>query len=361
MNRIESSSESPTLLGHDSSPSPSSPPRARRLGARRARSSTSLSVTTSRFPSCLAYARTSLAHVSVNRNASSARAATNRGVTVLSCARRAVDSETRATRDFTRRSSATRAHASEVSASVMRGSNRNPEIPPSTVSEDDEKTRDARLRTTRRGPRGALEGWFSSESFTDERSRDARSRSTPRVVETDGWVPRMHRIASHSFARASSFSSDSFAKSASLEQHHSRACVSMTDDVVRLERAVHAWNIDGSADAVPRMQSFIRDAERATGRRRGRCSYERCERDAVVGGHVHARGFGAVIAPICRECNSPRNLSRRQGGGSRLRAGIAVTRAEVTEGMLTGDRRYASRLWGGGSPRATLWSAAVQI
>ena len=157
----------------------------------------------------------------------------------------------------------------------------------------------------------------------------------------------MHRIASHSFARASSFSSDSFAKSASLERHHSRACVSMTDDVVRLERAVHAWNIDGSADAVPRMQSFIRDAERATGRRRGRCSYEGCERDAVVGGHVHACGFGAVIAPICRECNSPRNLSRRQGGGSRLRAGIAVTRAEVTEGMLTGDRRYASRSWGG--------------
>ena len=97
-----------------------------------------------------------------------------------------------------------------------------------------------------------------------------------------------------------------------------------------------------------RMESFIRDAERATGRRRGRCSYDGCERDAVVGGHVHARGFGAVIAPICRECNSPRNLSRRQGGGSRLRAGIAVTRAEVTEGMLTGERRYAHRSWGGG-------------
>jgi hypothetical protein len=116
-------------------------------------------------------------------------------------------------------------------------------------------------------------------------------------------------------------------------------------DVVRLERAVCAWNMDGSADAVPRMESFIRDAERATGRRRGRCSYDGCERDAVVGGHVHARGFGAVIAPICRECNSPRNLSRRQGGGSRLRAGIAVTRAEVTEGMLTGERRYAHRSW----------------
>jgi hypothetical protein len=108
------------------------------------------------------------------------------------------------------------------------------------------------------------------------------------------------------------------------------------------------------------MHSFIRDAERATGRRRGRCSYEGCERDAVVGGHVHARGFGAVIAPICRECNLPGNLSRRQGGGSRLRAGIAVTRAEVTEGMLTGDRRYASR--GGISPRrgrvSRLWGDA---
>ena len=119
---------------------------------------------------------------------------------------------------------------------------------------------------------------------------------------------------------------------------------------MRLDRAVCAWNVDGSADAVPRMESFIRDAERATGRRRGRCSYDGCERDAVVGGHVHARGFGAVIAPICRECNSPRNLSRRQGGGSRLRAGIAVTRAEVTEGMLTGGETVRSSFVGG-SPR----------
>ncbi len=160
----------------------------------------------------------------------------------------------------------------------------------------------------------------------------------------DGWVPRMHRTHSHSFARATVTARDGHRARSSP---HPRARSMSETDVVRLERAVCAWNMDGSADAVPRMESFIRDAERATGRRRGRCSYDGCERDAVVGGHVHARGFGVVIAPICRECNAPRNDARRQGGGSRLRAGIAVTRAEVTEGMLTGDRRYASRSWGG--------------
>jgi hypothetical protein len=155
----------------------------------------------------------------------------------------------------------------------------------------------------------------------------------------------MHRTRSHSFARETVTARDGRRARSSPR---ARARSMSETDVVRLERAVCAWNMDGSADAVPRMESFIRDAERATGRRRGRCSYDGCERDAVVGGHVHARGFGAVIAPICRECNSPRNLSRRQGGGSRLRAGIAVTRAEVTEGMLTGERRYAHRSWGGG-------------
>ncbi len=164
----------------------------------------------------------------------------------------------------------------------------------------------------------------------------------------------MHRIASHSFARETVVLVV-VVREIVVARTSPHACFqSMSEkDVVRLERAVHAWNIDGSADAVPRMHSFIRDAERATGRRRGRCSYEGCERDAVVGGHVHARGFGAVIAPICRECNSPRNLSRRQGSGSRLRAGIAVTRAEVTEGMLTEDRRYASRSWGGVTEEGT--------
>ena len=125
---------------------------------------------------------------------------------------------------------------------------------------------------------------------------------------------------------------------------HRFASFPMPDaDVVRLARAVDAWNIDGSADAVPRSASFILDAERATGRRRGRCSYDGCDRDAEVGGHVYARGIGVVIAPICRRCNSPRAETRRQGGGSRLRAGIEVTRAAISEGMLTANRRYAPR------------------
>ena len=190
----------------------------------------------------------------------------------------------------------------------------------------------------------------STESFADGRSFARRAGAVDEPSRRDGWMDGcrecMARVRVHSRARRR-FRRRRSRNSTSLERHRVRVFTSMSeDDVVRLERAVDAWNIDGSGDAVPRMESFIRDAERATGRRRGLCSYEGCGRGAEVGGHVHARGFGAVIAPICRECNSPRNLSRRQYGGSRLRAGIEVTRAEVTEGMLMADRRYAPRSWG---------------
>ena len=193
--------------------------------------------------------------------------------------------------------------------------------------------------------RSALERWCV-ERVVRGRAFARRTGAVDASSRRDGWMGAenaSHRIA---FIRAR----DRRSRDGHRARSSPRARVrSMSEtDVVRLERAVCAWNIDGSADAVPRRHSFIRDAERATGRRRGRCSYDGCERDAVVGGHVHARGFGVVIAPICRECNAPRNDARRQGGGSRLRAGIAVTRAEVTEGMLTGERRYASRSWGWG-------------
>ncbi len=202
------------------------------------------------------------------------------------------------------------------------------------------------------GRRDAVRGARSSDGrFVDRvvrgRAFVRATRGRGRRHESSRWMDGcrecMARIRIHSRARRRSRRRRS-RNSTSLERH--RACVFASmfeDDVVRLARAVDAWNIDGSGDAVPRMESFIRDAECATGRRRGLCSYEGCGRDAMVGGHVHARGFGAVIAPICRECNSPRNLSRRQYGGSRLRAGIEVTRAEVTEGMLTAGRRYAPR------------------
>ena len=100
--------------------------------------------------------------------------------------------------------------------------------------------------------------------------------------------------------------------------------------------------MDGSSDAVPVLtDSWIAEAEAFTRRRRGRCSFEGCPNMAAVGGHVWLARIGCVIAPICRPCNNPRNMARRQGGGSYLRANIEVLGAEMTEGMFNARRRYA--------------------
>ena len=119
--------------------------------------------------------------------------------------------------------------------------------------------------------------------------------------------------------------------------------------IVVLDRPVEAWNVDGSASAVPESGSFIQDAMRATGRRVGRCSFRECDRPAVVGGHVWiSRREGAefgrpFIAPICRQCNSTRNARRMQGAGARLRASVAVTPVAVTPGMREAERRVVER------------------
>lgn len=119
---------------------------------------------------------------------------------------------------------------------------------------------------------------------------------------------------------------------------------------ITLDRPVEAWNVDGSASAVPEGRSFIQDAMDATGRRVGRCSFQDCDRPASVGGHVWiSRREGAefgrpFIAPICRQCNSTRNVYRMQGAGARLRANIAVTPVSMTKGMREAERRIAERV-----------------
>jgi len=87
-------------------------------------------------------------------------------------------------------------------------------------------------------------------------------------------------------------------------------------------------------------RTMIEDAEIATGRSRGRCSFEGCERQATVGGHVWIARRGPVLAPICRQCNYCRNAERVQDGGSYLRAGVEVTVVEYTEGMANAPRRF---------------------
>ena len=99
--------------------------------------------------------------------------------------------------------------------------------------------------------------------------------------------------------------------------------------------------MDGSADARADSGSWIREAENATGRKRGRCSYEGCNRPAEVGGHIWIKQQGCFIAPICSKCNHPKNADRMQGAQARLRAKIDVTEAEQTLGMQTAQRRFA--------------------
>ena len=109
--------------------------------------------------------------------------------------------------------------------------------------------------------------------------------------------------------------------------------------VLRLKESASAWNVDGSSDALSQSGSWIREAENATGRRRGRCSFQGCGNPAEVGGHVYMARVGCVIAPICKHCNLPSHQGRMQGAGARLRANIEVTRTFMTSGMRTAARR----------------------
>ena len=111
--------------------------------------------------------------------------------------------------------------------------------------------------------------------------------------------------------------------------------------VYRLYEPTEAWNVDGSSDAVADLGSHIKDAEAATGRKRGRCSFEDCNSPAEVGGHIWIKKTGCFIAPICKKCNFHANRSRMQGAGARLRANIDVTKAKQTEGMKTATRNIA--------------------
>lgn len=107
------------------------------------------------------------------------------------------------------------------------------------------------------------------------------------------------------------------------------------EETVSFDGAVEAWNMDGSSDTQAESGSWLRDAEEATGRRRGRCSFDGCPNQAEVGGHVWIRGEGCFIAPICRPCNRHDNPERMQGAGACLRANIVVTKTAMTDMTTT--------------------------
>ena len=115
------------------------------------------------------------------------------------------------------------------------------------------------------------------------------------------------------------------------------------EETVSFDGAVEAWNMDGSSDAQAESGSWLRDAEEATGRRRGRCSFDGCPNQAEVGGHVWIRGEGCFIAPICRPCNRHDNPERMQGAGACLRANIVVTKTAMSDDGHDHDN-YASQI-----------------
>ena len=133
---------------------------------------------------------------------------------------------------------------------------------------------------------------------------------------------------------------------------------------VRLREPVDAWIVEWNAthDGVPYLtSSWIADVEAATGHTRGWCSFEGCGNMADVGGCVRLANIQRVVlAPICRACNDPGNMARRQGGNSRLLANTQVfqikrrqsgagvsyiegLRTYMTEGMRNAERRYGER------------------
>jgi hypothetical protein len=115
----------------------------------------------------------------------------------------------------------------------------------------------------------------------------------------------------------------------------------------RLDRAVPAWNVDGSSGDCLAWGSWIKFWETHARQKRGKCAYADCSRRAEVGGHVWMKMRGLCIAPICHSCNSCRNPDRMQhadGQHSRLRSGTVVVRIWPTAEILGAARRVAIRV-----------------
>ena len=118
----------------------------------------------------------------------------------------------------------------------------------------------------------------------------------------------------------------------------------------RLQKDVHAWNIDGSSADKPIDTSWIKYWESCSGLGRRRCAFLGCDRDAEHGGHVWIMGHssrkrGVWIVPLCRKCNYCDNAHRQMdanGDHSFLRQGTVVVRTEYTEDMAHAPRRVSS-------------------
>jgi hypothetical protein len=117
-------------------------------------------------------------------------------------------------------------------------------------------------------------------------------------------------------------------------------------EIIRIQKRVQAWNVDGSSSDRPKSSSHIKDWEIATGSLRGICSFEDCncnDTSSLVGGHVMVPGIGVCIVPICRRCNYYRNSKRFQdtnGNNSYVRAFSELMKTNLTTDMKNAPRRF---------------------
>jgi hypothetical protein len=120
--------------------------------------------------------------------------------------------------------------------------------------------------------------------------------------------------------------------------------------IEQLRKSMKAWNMDGSStdkcqSADGTNVSWIKHWENATGKKRTVCSYADCSQRGQHGGHIWIKGKGVYIAPICKDCNSPRNARRMQnannGQHSNIRRGTTVVQTDFTEDMACAERRIA--------------------
>jgi len=113
---------------------------------------------------------------------------------------------------------------------------------------------------------------------------------------------------------------------------------------LHFDRPTVAWNIDGSEGARPESHSsWIELIKETTKRACGTCAFDGCVRDAEVGGHLWiAERKTVVVAAICRMCNSPRNMARRQGSNAKVRRGASAVEVPYTEEMRHAERRFGS-------------------
>lgn len=120
------------------------------------------------------------------------------------------------------------------------------------------------------------------------------------------------------------------------------------NDIFYVHTKVHAWNVDNSSTHSS-SGSWIGKWKKETSLIPRLCSFDKCENNATLGGHIWVHRHGPFIAPICGSCNSIRNEKRKEGGGSYLERDVILLKIKTTKDMRTKKRRIARLCCGCGT------------